>query len=242
MRSPGILPGLLPYVGSLVRTNVYIDGFNFYYGALKDEPYRWLDLHKFCQHILPSHLTLQRIKYFTSLIKQLPGSSDHTKADRQRMYWRALNTLPDVDIIEGYFSTSKSGVRPLVKPLPDGTKQLRVYLPEEKGSDVNLASHLLCDAFRKSIEAAVIISDDTDLLTPLQIVKSELGIQLWIFNPHNRKARSGMSMSNLQTVADHVRPIRRGVLEISQLPDVLFDNAGKIERPIEWTPTSVVTN
>lgn len=107
---------------------------------------------------------------------------------------------------------------------------------------MNLASHLLCDAFHKSIEAAVIISNDTDLLTPLQIVKTELGIQLWVFNPHNRKARSGMSMSNLQVVADHVRPIRRGVLEISQFPNVLFDNEGKIERPIEWATTSVVTS
>ena len=30
-------------------TNVYIDGFNLYYRALKDTPFRWLDLHKLAE-------------------------------------------------------------------------------------------------------------------------------------------------------------------------------------------------
>ena len=29
-----------------VRTFVYIDGFNLYYGSVKDNPYKWLDLKK----------------------------------------------------------------------------------------------------------------------------------------------------------------------------------------------------
>ena len=26
-----------------MRTQVYVDGFNLYYGALKDTPFKWLD-------------------------------------------------------------------------------------------------------------------------------------------------------------------------------------------------------
>jgi hypothetical protein len=27
-----------------MRTSIYIDGFNLYYGAVKDTPYKWLNL------------------------------------------------------------------------------------------------------------------------------------------------------------------------------------------------------
>ena len=47
--------------------NVYIDGFNLYYGALKGTPYKWLDLARLCQALLPSD-TIQEIKYFTARV------------------------------------------------------------------------------------------------------------------------------------------------------------------------------
>ena len=31
----------------LPRTIVYVDGFNFYYGVLKNTRYKWLDLERF---------------------------------------------------------------------------------------------------------------------------------------------------------------------------------------------------
>lgn len=31
---------------------VYIDGFNLYYGAVKDTPDKWLDLHRMCAMVL----------------------------------------------------------------------------------------------------------------------------------------------------------------------------------------------
>ena len=44
---------------------------------------------------------------------------------------------------------------------------------EEKGSDVNLASHLLRDAFSKKFEVAVLITNDSDLAEPVWIVAHE---------------------------------------------------------------------
>jgi len=66
-----------------MRTIVYIDGFNFYYGAVKDGPYRWLDFSKMCQLLLPRN-EIVRIKYFTARVSSRvddPGQS--TRQDPQ---------------------------------------------------------------------------------------------------------------------------------------------------------------
>ncbi len=47
--------------------NVYIDGFNLYYGALKRTPYKWLDLRKLAETMLPTD-TVQEVHYFTARI------------------------------------------------------------------------------------------------------------------------------------------------------------------------------
>lgn len=40
-----------------LRTRIYIDGYNFYYGCLRGTPYKWLDLLLlFEKHVLPSAL------------------------------------------------------------------------------------------------------------------------------------------------------------------------------------------
>jgi len=36
-----------------IRAYVYIDGFNFYYGAVRETPYKWLDFNRMCQLLLP---------------------------------------------------------------------------------------------------------------------------------------------------------------------------------------------
>ncbi len=45
--------------------NVYVDGFNLFYGSLKRTPYKWLDLGALCQVMLPTD-TIQAIKFFTA--------------------------------------------------------------------------------------------------------------------------------------------------------------------------------
>ena len=46
------------------RTYVYVDGFNLYYGAVKDTKLKWLDLRQLCQLLLPG-LSIDKIKYFS---------------------------------------------------------------------------------------------------------------------------------------------------------------------------------
>ena len=73
-------------------TNVYIDGFNLYYGSLKGTPYKWLDLAELSSVLLPQD-TISRIRYFTAQVNARPH--DPQQPVRQQTYLRALPTIPD---------------------------------------------------------------------------------------------------------------------------------------------------
>lgn len=82
------------------RTNVYIDGFNLFYGALKGTRYKWLDLEALCRHLLPKD-SINRIRYFTARVSARPD--DLQLPVRQDTYFRALATLPAVSVHLGEF-------------------------------------------------------------------------------------------------------------------------------------------
>lgn len=68
-------------------------------------------------------------------------------------------------------------------PLTNPPQKVRVLKVEGKGSDVNLAAHMLWDGFRRDYECAVVVSNDSDLLEPIRIVRRELGIPVGVINP-----------------------------------------------------------
>ncbi len=90
-----------------MRTFVYIDGFNLYYRALRNTPYRWLDLSKLAQLLLPKN-KIHRIHYYTARITARPGDPD--QPTRQQFYLRALATIPNLSITYGQFLTHKKKV------------------------------------------------------------------------------------------------------------------------------------
>jgi len=49
------------------RGIIYIGGFNPYYGAVTNTPWKWLDMEKYFSLLLP-HDDIQAIKYFTAKI------------------------------------------------------------------------------------------------------------------------------------------------------------------------------
>ncbi len=184
----------------MALVNVYIDGFNLYYGALKGTPYKWLDLLKLCRALLPAD-SIQSIRYFTARVSALPANP--TAAHDQGLYIRALKTIPNLTIKYGHFLTHSVRMH-LSNVTPP--KAVWVDKTEEKGSDVNLAAHLLLDAFLKRFELAVIISNDSDLAEPLRIVTQELKLQVSIINPHQHHSKV------LQQYATFVKRIRQNVL------------------------------
>ncbi len=205
-----------------MKINVYIDGFNLYYGAIKGTPYKWLDVLKMSQLLFPND-EINKIKYFTARVSARPTDPD--QPIRQSTYWRALQTIPNLSIIEGSFL-----VKPVMMPVANTNPQKyeRVIKTEEKGSDVNLAVHLLNDGYKKDYELAVMVTNDSDLLEPMRIVKQELNLPVGLVNPHKNPSFV------LRQHANFIKQLRKGVLQASQFPATLTDTNGTFHKPLTW--------
>src|SRR5579885_3502200 len=118
-----------------IKTNVYVDGFNLYFGCVKGTPYKWLNIAELCRLSLPSHYEINRIRYFTALVRPRPGDPQQTA--RQQTFIRALLTIPNLSVHYGNFLESHVRMH-LVAPRPGGPNTALVVKTEEKGSDVNL--------------------------------------------------------------------------------------------------------
>jgi len=203
---------------------VYIDGFNFYYGAVKDTPYKWINLDAMCRLLLPNFQNI-KIKYFTARI--VPRPQDPHQSGRQETFLRALWTLPSIEIIFGSF-LSHTRTKPLAASLPDKPQYVDVLITEEKGSDVNIATHLIHDAHLGRYDLAVLVSNDSDLAEPLRIARHELGFPIGLLNPHKKPSRELLQYSTFY------KAIRKGVLAASQFPPVMKDAKGTFHKPGTW--------
>ena len=106
---------------------------------------------------------------------------------RQQTFIRALETLPGLTVHYGYFLTGNTRM-PLAHPPIGGPATCEVIKTEEKGSDVNLATHLLVDGFRGKYQLAVVVSNDGDLKEPVSFVRNELNLPVGVLNPHKTRS------------------------------------------------------
>ena len=207
-------------------TNLYIDGFNLYYRALKDTPFRWLDLRKLAETLFPQD-SINRACYFTARLDARPGNP--SQRQRQQVYLRALETLPGFD---AYYGVFRSGVkrRPLAEPAAGLPPYVLVRDSEEKGSDVNLATRLLVDGFNGEYEQAVVMSNDADFAGAMRYVRDVLGMRITLVNPDPRNS----SPRELADAATYVKRLWKSHLRRSLLPDTLRDEIGAIRKPDGW--------
>lgn len=211
------------FLEAALITNVYIDGFNFYYGSLKGTPYRWVNPLALCQLYLPNNI-IGEIKYFTALVSARPDDLDQPV--RQQTYLRALSTVPEISVHFGHFLSHQVSMK-LATPI-NGQRYVKVIKTEEKGSDVNLATHLLHDAHTNRFDIAVVITNDSDLLAPIRIVREELGKTVGILNPQKHPSRA------LLPHIDFIKQIRSGGLAASQFAQRLTDVNGAFTKPYDW--------
>jgi uncharacterized LabA/DUF88 family protein len=215
-------------IAPLPRVNVYIDGFNFYRRIVQKTPFKWLDLELMCQTLLRDY-EIQSIKYFTANVKATQHNpSQHL---RQQIYFRALRTNPKIQIHLGQFvSLPKSYPAYPWQYLENGRPQMhRINLTQEKGSDVNLASHLIFDVLNNDADAYVVLSNDSDQVGPLAMLSQRTDAVLGLILPGANQAKELLALQ-----LPIVRKIRMGVLEISQLPEVMKDDIGEFSKPKEW--------
>jgi hypothetical protein len=207
----------------VAHANPYVDGFNFYYGCVKGTAFKWLDFAQLFTRLLPTNDT-RAIKYFTARVEARPNDPD--KSTRQETYFRALRTIPGFEIYLGHFLTHA-----VTLPRADGKGFAKVWRTEEKGSDVNLATHLLHDAHRGLMECAVIVSNDSDLAEPIRLVHEDLGVVVGLISPTYLR---GYPSRELAKHADFLKRIREGVLRDSQLPNPVLGATGPIYKPPNW--------
>ena len=201
---------------------MYVDGFNFYYGAIKGNPeLKWLDYRKLASHLLRGHQVCA-VKYFTARVQD--RRDDRGLAQRQDVYISALRE-------HSTLASSSTGRRTC--PLSAGIGPARSrwpvwYIPRRRASDVSLGAHLVRDACHKNMDVALVLSNDSDLQTPVTMAEGE-GIAVITVNPHKQSEQPRRLLSGDK------RTLNRRLLKRCQLPDPVTDRTGtEIHRPKEW--------
>lgn len=205
-----------------MRTAVYVDGFNLYYGVLKRTPYKWLDL----QRLFESALTRNRvtsIRYFTARVLATPRNpAVHV---RQDTYLRALHAAcPLLTVHYGHYVRREMSMENAAPP----PVTVKVWKNEEKGSDVNLAVHLVNDAWENRFDCAVVVSNDSDLASAMDMAKAR-GKVVGLMPPVG--ANRPISVA-LRTRASFIKRLPTAALAACQLPSLI--PLTTISKPAGW--------
>jgi hypothetical protein len=242
-----------------MRVGVYIDGFNLYYGGRRHFParaqpspsWKWLDVRALSASFARwNGSQVDRVVYCTALRDR---AGDPTSSTDQRTYLAALLAHRSVDHVEYgvYVSRIKKGLLldgtagpPVVVPCPgptglparpvinvDGTSGLLVDIRvfEEKGSDVNVGTHLLHDVLTQRVEAAIVISNDSDLALPVRLAREQ--VPVGILNPSAKPLASRLQGKPSDGVGRHWwRALTPADFLAHQLPDVVRS----LRRPPGW--------
>ena len=201
------------------RVIAYIDGFNLYFG-LRDKGWRkyyWLDLCALSSSMLKGAQTLEAVHYFTARIH---ASEDSSGAQRQKEYLEALQTLAKLHIQFGHY---------LEKPRRCTCgRQWTSY--EEKMTDVNIASQMIVDAFDNRFDTALLISADSDLTTPVNIIRTRFPEKnVIIALPPKRRSHKLVQAASGSFV------INETAFRRSQLPELITKPDGyTLHRPEHW--------
>ena len=207
-----------------MRTSVYVDGFNLYYGALKGTAWKWVDLVALFGQVLEPHHRILTVKYFTARVSATPA--DPSKPQRQDAYLRALQCYrPEVEVYFGHFLRHRVRA-PLAQPVGN-QRTVEVIKTEEKGSDVNLAVHLLNDGWLDAYDCGVVVSNDSDIAEAMRLVRQHRGKRIGLVTPGTKRPSR-----QLMAHADFSRHVRWNGLRHSQLPDLIPGT--NIRKPADW--------
>lgn len=203
------------------RAAVYIDGFNLYYGMIsrKWRRYLWLDIRKFSVNLLDKNQCLVRAHYFTSNVPY--NHLDKYKVRRQQTYLKVLNELDDVSVHLGRYQKKRIIHQACGKPYE---------FPQERMTDVNIATNLLCDAHDDLFDVAMVVSGDSDLASAIEATCTRFSGKKAIicFPPHRGPTR-------LAGVASGHKCIDREVFSNSQLPNpFVISGIGPVHKPTSW--------
>lgn len=217
-----------------LSARVYVDGFNLYRRCLSSTPqFKWLDVLALSRRLLPD-LRVDFVHYFTANIRPGPAIDPRAPA-RQQIYLRALRTQSDQLAIHlGKFRSDRRHYpkHPTeLDPLSGIPRTVQVRKLEEKGSDVHLAARMVFEASQSMADVFVLLSNDSDQVATLKILKTEIKVKTGIIFP-TESIRSAKEL--IKTDPDRVVNISPIDLAHSQFNDQIQDQHGVISRPAEW--------
>ncbi len=200
----------------------YIDGFNLYNGIMDKGwgCYRWLDVASMATHLVPDGYRLELVRYFTTRVK-----GNNAKHARQARYIGALQVHLGsmIDIKYGRFQMFQSQCKYCkTKPILCSNCHNEYLKPNEKKTDVNVATMMLIDAAEKKTNCIIMISGDSDYETTLSEISRVYPdiLRVVAFPPKRRNNR-------LTPFCDINVEITKEMLKTSLLPDpVINPNTG----------------
>ena len=168
------------------------------------------------------------------------GAVKFRRPKRQQLYLDALSTVPEIHVHFGTF-LEKPKYAGLVKPKLDRKNHenkmpfLRwpdvayVWKTEEKGSDVNIATYLLIDAFQKNYDVAAVLSNDSDLIEPIRLTALIIGKPVGLLSPVKNPQKG---LREASSFLKHVTPAD---IAASQFPNPVYLQSGAlVPKPEAW--------
>ena len=196
----------------------YIDGFNLYFGMKSKnwQKYYWLDLYLMVESLLKPDQKLIGVKYFTSRVSDNPA-----KQKRQNDYLEALELKSSIKIFYGKYQITRKECA--------NCKFINQY-QNEKMTDVNIATELITDAYSDMFDVALLVSADSDLVSPVIKVRDLFKQKsIVICFPPNRHSK------DLELAASKYFYIKESSLSNNQLPDSIKKLDGfNLSRPTRW--------
>jgi hypothetical protein len=202
-------------------TYVYVDGFNRYHRALRGTSHKWLDLPALCAKVLGEQPDM--IRYFTARVSALPH--DPQAPVRQDALLRVLQDQPRVKVHYGQFRPRKKKGLLVTPPPPPNIGEISTF--EEKGSDVNMATFALVDAYEGRTNKVVLLTNDSDRAEPARRLRAK-GVTVGVIIP-----KKGLRSNTVP--ADFYKTLRPGDLAACHLPDHYpCSTGGVVVKPASW--------
>lgn len=217
--------------------------------------WRWLDLRQLAANLVTAQSNwtgaqIDRVVYCTARIS---GASNPSGSRDQDTYLRALTAANAVDEISMGTYVARVSTAPLAtadqkgRPIlttpswpimvrdgagldqPHATFMASIARREEKGSDVNVASHLLLDTLQRTIDAAIVISNDSDLAFP--VIQARLRVPVGTVNPTKSYRAGKLGGTAADGAGNHWwYQLQPADLTSAQLPQTI----GRLSRPNGW--------
>lgn len=230
-----------------MKTAVYIDGYNLYYGRLRNTGHKWLDVGKLVRSIIGIQnpdAVLTHIKYFTAPALARFATHGRQSVTAQEHYHRALMVRnPDLEIVKGTHSIDERGtlLPAFRKGVPfNKSDRHRVWKLEEKKTDVNIAIAMYRDAIRGGLDQLVIVSNDSDAEPVLAAIRIDCPkLVIGVITPIAPRPQNGKGHRSVSTSLSNLahwtrRHILDEELDQAQMPLRVPTHKKPIDKPTHW--------